>query len=204
MEKALDLRDIFNETIAATSPEVADKETEQFSDKILNMAEDTNVLRDNAVDMTDESANDEGEVFPFKIVTDQRIVIDEIKDTYGKLSERVAETMQRLQMDVVPFSAIDIMPQVTELKEHYITEIDGMKYASNTKVDTDKVSKYKDAIYDSISSGMPYRKSLYIEKDGIKTLILSELEWSFLCSIFNNYNPRLVITKDHDFVLCVG
>ncbi len=204
MEKALDLRDIFNETIAATSPEVADKETEQFSDKILNMAEDTNVLRDNAVDMTDESANDEGEVFPFKIVTDQRIVIDEIKDTYGKLSERVAETMQRLQMDVVPFSAIDIMPQVTELKEHYITEIDGMKYASNTKVDTDKVSKYKDAIYDSISSGMPYRKSLYVEKDGIKTLILSELEWSFLCSIFNNYNPRLVITKDHDFVLCVG
>lgn len=204
MEKALDLRDIFNETIAATSPEVADKETEQFSDKILNMAEDTNVLRDNAVDMTDESANDEGEVFPFKIVTDQRIVIDEIKDTYGKLSERVAETMQRLQMDVVPFSAIDIMPQVTELKEHYITEIDGMKYASNTKVDTDKVSKYRDAIYDSISSGMPYRKSLYVEKDGIKTLILSELEWSFLCSIFNNYNPRLVITKDHDFVLCVG
>ena len=204
MEKALDLRDIFNETIAATSPEVADKETEQFSDKILNMAEDTNVLRDNAVDMTDESANDEGEVFPFKIVTDQRIVIDEIKDTYGKLSERVAETMQRLQMDVVPFSAIDIMPQVTELKEHYITEIDGMKYASNTKVDTDKVSKYKVAIYDSISSGMPYRKSLYVEKDGIKTLILSELEWSFLCSIFNNYNPRLVITKDHDFVLCVG
>ena len=183
---------------------MADKETEQFSDKILNMAEDTNVLRDNAVDMTDESANDEGEVFPFKIVTDQRIVIDEIKDTYGKLSERVAETMQRLQMDVVPFSAIDIMPQVTELKEHYITEIDGMKYASNTKVDTDKVSKYKDAIYDSISSGMPYRKSLYVEKDGIKTLILSELEWSFLCSIFNNYNPRLVITKDHDFVLCVG
>lgn len=208
-EVNFDIKDLINASAENANATVESVSTSGFETKIMNMAEDTAVRTEEAKEVLATFTSDvEGVVVPFDIVTDQKVVIDDIKDAKGYLSDRVNEMMGKYNVCALPFSVAGILDQVSELKEHMIYELDGVKYAMGTQARREVVKAYRDNIVEQLSSGLPYKKSLFVTigtgETAFRTLNLTFGEWSFLCSIFREYNPKTVLTAEHDFVLSIG
>lgn len=151
----------------------------------------------------------QGEYFAWDINTEQQITIEDIKDEQGYLSQKIQELLDKYDIRTIPLQVTDILPQVTELKEHDLVSVDGVLYAMNRDYDKGRIIRYRDAIAASLKSGLPFKKSLLVDVelesgDIFKTLDLTQTEWNFVCSLFRKYNPRLIITEDNDFILLVG
>ena len=203
-----DLRDVLNDTVSNAQSNDDNAATVALEDKILDMASRESDTPVNMSPLEEANMTTEGEVIPFEVINVQRITIAEISDTYGYLSQKVDEALSEYAARVIPISKVGILSQVSSLKEHDIYELAGVKYAMVKEPDKEVVSAYRNEVYGKLSSGLPYRKSLFVEAsngmESCRTLALTYTEWSVLCSLFADYNPRTVLTPDGDFVLLIG
>lgn len=132
--------------------------------------------------------------------------LNAIVDSSGLLSDRVDKFASDKGIAVVPFSAVGILSQVTQLQRHDVLELDGEKYAMLRTARPEVLEYYRNAVIKSISSGLVFSEKLMISiangVDTIHTLKLSKIEWSYICAWFKDYNAR-VITSD-EIRLVVG
>lgn len=208
-EQSFNIRDIITQAVENSASEDINV-TEDFTNKVLEMADKREELvrETNNVSNTADISGVLGETYAWEEVTDNVVTIPSITDTQGYLSQKVQAAMDEYHISVIPISEVGILAQVTELQSHNLLELNGVKYAMSRELNRDKLIAYRDAIYTSLSSGLPYKKSLFIEVEtdegSFKTLDLIKTEWDYVCSLYKNYNPRLTITEDNDFVLTVG
>ncbi len=208
-EQVFNVRDII--TQAASESENSDiSTTEDFTKRVLEMADKREeVLKESVVIAEASEISDvQGELYEWEDIADKVITIPSITDTQGYLSQKVQDAMDKYHVTTIPISIVGILQQVTELQNHTLLELNGVKYAMANELDREKLVTYRDAIYTSLSSGLPYKKSLFVEintEDGsFKTLDLIKTEWDYICSLYKQYNPKLIITEDNDFILTVG
>lgn len=203
------------EPVVETPVEEISEETEEISEETGETTEaltetEENIARiDNSRKMPKVYEEIQGEYFAWDINTEQQITIEDIKDEQGYLSQKIQELLDKYDIRTIPLQVTDILPQVTELKEHDLVSVDGVLYAMNRDYDKGRIIRYRDAIAASLKSGLPFKKSLLVDVelesgDIFKTLDLTQTEWNFVCSLFRKYNPRLIITEDNDFILLVG
>lgn len=208
-EQVFNVRDII--TKAASESENNDASTtEDFTKRVLEMADKREEIVKETTPVTDtpDTSGVQGELYAWEEITDNVITIPSITDTQGYLSQKVQEAMDKYHVSTIPISIVGILQQVTELQNHTLLELNGIKYAMANELNKEKLVTYRDAIFTSLSSGLPYKKSLFVEisteEGSFKTLDLIKTEWDYVCSLYKQYNPRLVITEDNDFILTVG
>lgn len=133
--------------------------------------------------------------------------INNITDKHGVLSNKIEEFMSQYGTAVVPLSAIGITSTLSSLERFDILEVDGVCYAMNRKPRENYLSIYKRQILDALEAGKTFCDSLLIKINcGIEeviTLNLSQIEWSYVCTWFSNYNAAVTV-RNHDVVLTVG
>lgn len=210
------LREVMYATINEETP--ADdvvKEADAFENKVLDMAKSHNEAEENSRRIIRKYTEDvTGEVVQINIPAQVQesiaeIIVPKIEDTEGRLSMKVADAMAKYNVRVIPVEVAGVLTQVTSLKDHRLLEIDGVKYATMQEPDKQILRSYRDNIYNSIASGIPYRKNIRIMLKDINdnefpSLELTEVEFTWLIASFRNYNPRLIVTEDHEVVLAVG
>lgn len=213
MTTSFDIKQIINEEANHAAENDIDHAAENFSQRVMDMA----ATRDAKVDTDlvaqyseqgDDSVIAEGIEVPYSMITDTRITVANIEDKHGYLSSKVEEYLQKYNIPAIPISEVGILEQVSSLQKHDLVTIDDVKYAVQRGADKERLTIYRDAIYEQLSSGIPYQKSLLIEVDAgdhkFKTLVLTIAEWTWLCNVYNDYNPKLYITPEHDFILSIG
>lgn len=133
--------------------------------------------------------------------------LDVIVDSTGFLSDKVDKFIAEKNVAVVPFSAVGILKQVTQLQRHDILELGDTKYAMLRAARPNVLEYYRKIIIDSITAGLVFSEKLTVSiADGtetIRTLKLSKVEWSYLCAWFRDYNARIE-EDNNDIRLVVG
>lgn len=130
-----------------------------------------------------------------------------IRDSKGYLSDVVDKYLEKLNSTVVPLAMTTILPQVAELKRHTLFVLGTERFAMSDDVRQDVITAYKDTITEKLKSGMPFKESLCTkiihENTTYTNLKLCEAEWTYLVSLFRNYNAKL-IQVGNDLLLTVG
>lgn len=211
-----DLREVMNATINEETP--ADdivKEADAFENKVLDMAKSHNEAEENSRRIIRRYTEDvTGEIVPINLPAHAQeeiaeIIVPKIEDTEGRLSMKIGDAMAKYNVRVIPVEVAGVLTQVTSLKDHELLEIDGVKYATVREPNKQILRSYRDNIYYSIASGIPYRKNIRVMLKDINdnefpSLELIEVEYTWLIASFRNYNPRLIVTEEHEVILAVG
>ena len=133
--------------------------------------------------------------------------LDVIVDSAGFLSDKVDKFIAEKNVAVVPFSAVGILKQVSQLQRHDILELGGTKYAMLRTARSEVLEYYRKVIIDSITAGLVFSEKLTVSivngTETIRTLKLSKVEWSYLCAWFRDYNARIE-EDNNDIRLVVG
>ena len=133
--------------------------------------------------------------------------LDVIVDSTGFLSDKVDKFIAEKNVAVVPFSAVGILKQVSQLQRHDILELGDAKYAMSRTARSDVLEYYRKVIIDSITAGLVFSEKLTVSivngTETIRTLKLSKVEWSYLCAWFRDYNARIE-EDNNDIRLVVG
>lgn len=133
--------------------------------------------------------------------------LDVIVDSTGFLSDKVDKFIAEKNVAVVPFSAVGILKQVSQLQRHDILELGGTKYAMLRTARSEVLEYYRKVIIDSITAGLVFSEKLTVSivngTETIRTLKLSKVEWSYLCAWFRDYNARIE-EDNNDIRLVVG
>lgn len=133
--------------------------------------------------------------------------LDVIVDSTGFLSDKVDKFIAEKNVAVVPFSAVGILKQVSQLQRHDILELGDTKYAMLRTARSDVLEYYRKVIIDSITAGLVFSEKLTVSivngTETIRTLKLSKIEWSYLCAWFRDYNARIE-EDNNDIRLVVG
>ena len=133
--------------------------------------------------------------------------LDVIVDSTGFLSDKVDKFIAEKNVAVVPFSAVGILKQVSQLQRHDILELGDAKYAMLRTARSDVLEYYRKVIIDSITAGLVFSEKLTVSivngTETIRTLKLSKVEWSYLCDWFRDYNARIE-EDNNDIRLVVG
>lgn len=203
------LKEFLQSEIDAQDANVAENLTEMqmFEDKIIDMAKEKEeiVNKPEIVITPEEVTGKRVQILPIEA---SPIHIDHIVDTEGRLSAKVDEALLKYNVRAIPLEVAGVLKQTTELRDHVLTEVDGVKYATVNKPDAAVLREYRDAIYKSLSSGLPYSENLFINVNGdngaFKTLKLLEYEWSWLCVSYQEYNAKVTLTEDGELILSVG
>lgn len=108
----------------------------------------------------------------------------------------------------IQVEAAGILPQVTELQRHDLLKLNNVNYAMSRDVDKKMLLAYRQTIYDTLSSGLPYREiltdTITIDDKEYHTMKMTKQEWDYLCSAYRNYNSRLVLDESGNLNLLVG
>lgn len=133
--------------------------------------------------------------------------LDVIVDSTGFLSDKVDKFIAEKNVAVVPFSAVGILKQVSQLQRHDILELGDTKYAMLRTARSEVLEYYRKVIIDSITAGLVFSEKLTVSivngAETIRTLKLSKVEWSYLCAWFRDYNARIE-EDNNDIRLVVG
>lgn len=133
--------------------------------------------------------------------------LDVIVDSTGFLSDKVDKFIAEKNVAVVPFSAVGILKQVSQLQRHDILELGDIKYAMLRTARSEVLEYYRKVIIDSITAGLVFSEKLTVSivngTETIRTLKLSKVEWSYLCAWFRDYNARIE-EDNNDIRLVVG
>lgn len=130
--------------------------------------DDTGVKDDGFAEGTVEKEN--GIDIPIEYMSTEEIIIPEIKDVHGRLSDMIADIEDKVGIAVIPFEMVGIANEVVRLQRYEIFTISGKKYAmsSDTPVNVmdmsfDEVLKYADTVPDIPSARvrLNYTKMLY-------------------------------------------
>lgn len=206
-ESVVNIKDV----IYQDTPENKSKETmveaSAFEEKISSISErkKTATETDN-ISVKEDDVN--GEVIPYEINTDEIVTIGAISDTKGILSDRIDAVMQEYHVRAIQVEAAGILPQVTELQRHDLLKLNDVNYAMSRDVDKKMLLAYRQTIYDTLSSGLPYREiltdTITIDDKEYHTMKMTKQEWDYLCSAYRNYNSRLVLDESGNLNLLVG
>lgn len=145
-----------------------------------------------------------------KILNEFPIEFGEIKDNYGKLSDRIDRLENEYNLSCLPFEFCNLLPQVTELKRHKIIEINGTKLLVGTerKVREAELKEYIQHIKTTIEEGEIFDDSLLEQKTlGGKTYTLlkfNSYELDTLNSVFLNIFFATYVTPNGDYRVNVG
>ena len=145
-----------------------------------------------------------------KILNEFPIEFGEIKDNYGKLSDRIDRLENEYNLSCLPFEFCNLLPQVTELKRHKIIEINGTKLLVGTerKVREAELKEYIQRIKTTIEEGEIFDDSLLEQKTlGGKTYTLlkfNSYELDTLNSVFLNIFFATYVTPSGDYRVNVG
>lgn len=162
---------------------------------------------DKEEDFVDEAIVDdmESDVIPVSYVDVEKVVIPEIKDVEGRLSDIVESIETITGMSVVPLEMASIAPEVTKLQRHEIFELGGHRYAMSSHVRDAVILNYKEKIVNTLSRGLPFIENLsqQITYKGVdyKTFTLSRQEWTLLLSTFREYKGNVKIKNKTDLIL---
>ncbi|GAA0101601.1 hypothetical protein UT300012_23160 [Paraclostridium bifermentans] len=138
------------------------------------------------------------------------IKIGEIKDEMGYISERIKEMEDKLGISVLPFTVTRTLPQVVELAEHKIIEINGMKYSSGTTriVNQNKLDIYIENIRRHIERGREFDDTLLerveIDNQVMDTLKFNTIELEMLNTLFLEVSAVFYTDESGDMRLNVG
>lgn len=193
-------------------------ESDKFEDRILGMVKSPESETDFSfedpedVDITNSdnviTSYLVGDSIPVEYVPVDEVVIDEIHDKHGKLSEKVQAIMDEVNCSVIPFEAAGILPQVVDFQKHDLVVLNNTRYIMSRDIRSDVVAEFKQKIIDTLESGLPYTKCLTIDifvgTQSYASLMLSRAEWSYLCSMFKNYNALIIQNAEGQLTLKVG
>ena len=147
----------------------------------------------------------ESDVIPVSYVDVEKVLIPEIKDVEGRLSDIVESIETITGLSVVPLEMAAIAPEVTKLQRHEIFELGGHRYAMSSHVRDAVILNYKEKIVSTLSRGLPFIENLsqQITYKGVdyKTFTLSRQEWTLLLSTFREYKGSVRRKNKTDLVL---
>lgn len=133
------------------------------------------------------------------------VVITEIKDVQGRLSDIVESIEAETGLSVVPLEMAKIASEVSRLQRHEIFECGNHRFAMSSKIRQSVVDRYIDRITRTLSSGLPFIENLTkivtYKGEDFKTYTLSRQEWTYIMSAFREYRQSLVRTNGSDIVL---
>lgn len=192
MEQRLKITDLFGEdgTIKTTSSKPKSFEETDFA-----------VSEDSSSDSAQQSVD---VIVPVTFTDTEEVIIPEIKDLYGRISDIVDGISEQLGLAVIPFDMANITPELVRLQRHDIFVLGDTKYAMIKEPRMAVVDKWVTKITKMLSSGLPFVESLlttvtYNERI-FHTLLLSKAEWSLIMSKFRRYKQRLY-THGGDLIL---
>lgn len=206
-ESVVNIKDvIYQDTLESKSEETM-VEASAFEEKISSISERKKVATEtDNISVKEDEVN--GEVIPYEINTDEIVTIGAICDTKGILSDRIDAVMQEYHVRAIQVEAAGILPQVTELQRHDLLKLNDVNYAMSRDVDKKMLLSYRQTIYDTLSSGLPYREvltdTITIDDKEYHTMKMTKPEWDYLCSAYRNYNSRLVLDESGNLNLLVG
>lgn len=206
-ESVVNIKDVIYQDTPENKSEETMVEASAFEEKISSISERKKVATevDNISIKEDEVS---GEVIPYEINTDEVVTIGAISDTKGILSDRIDAVMQEYHVCAIQVEAAGILPQVTELQRHDLIKLNDVNYAMSRDVDKKMLLAYRQAIYDTLSSGLPYREvltdTITIDGKEYHTMKMTKAEWDYLCSAYRNYNSKLVLDESGNLNLLVG
>ena len=170
---------------------------------------DANDLGDfNDIGFAEQQALEEvGEEIPISFMEIDTLTVPRVQDLHGRLSDVFDFMMGKTNMSVIPFAMAKVSESVTKLMRHDIFELGGSKYAMSRVPRNDVIKSYSERIIKTLESGLDFKESLSLiinyEGHAYKTIALSEVEWTFLTSLFREYRPSLH-KKNDDLVLTVS
>lgn len=158
-ESVVNIKDVIYQDTPENKSEETMVEASAFEEKISSISErkKTATETDN-ISVKEDDVN--GEVIPYEINTDEIVTIGAISDTKGILSDRIDAVMQEYHVRAIQVEAAGILPQVTELQRHDLLKLNDVNYAMSRDVDKKMLLAYRQTIYDTLSSGLPYREIL--------------------------------------------
>lgn len=135
----------------------------------------------------------------------EEVVIPEIMDNYGRISDMIDHVIEETGVSVVPFEIAGIAPEIVRLRRHTIFNI-GARYYAMSKEPRDKViEEYTQRIITTLSSGIPFTENISVAMtyNGkvYMTLALSQVEWTIIMSKFRYYKQQLYISGAGDLIL---
>lgn len=179
------------------------KELLQTASKMTQPAEDVTVSEA-------EFAEDAGEIdcadaLSVTYIDVPKIIIPEIKDVYGRLSDIIDGIALESNISTVPLEMAGIAPEITKLQRHDIFELGGKRYAMSKVVREDVVKQYTNRVIKKLSNGLPFSENLttiisYRGKN-YRTFALSQREWTLLMSQFRDYKQILKIVGNTELAI---
>lgn len=148
---------------------------------------------------------DGGIDIPIEYMSTEEIIIPEIKDVHGRLSDMIADVEDKVGIAVIPFEMVGIANEVVRLQRYDIFTINGKKYAMSKVPRERVVSQFLDRVVKTLSNGLPFNESLVTSVDFggkvYKTLTLSQVEWNTILSKLRSYKQRLYICNHSDVIM---
>lgn len=206
-ESVVNIKDVIYQDTPENKSEETMVEASAFEEKISSISERKKAATEtDNISVKEDDVN--GEVIPYEINTEEIVTIGAISDTQGILSDRIDAVMQEYHVRAIQVEAAGILPQVTELQRHDLFKLNDVNYAMSRDVDKKMLLAYRQTIYDTLSSGLPYREiltdTLTIDGKEYHTMKMTKQEWDYLCSAYRNYNSRLVLDESGNLNLLVG
>lgn len=206
-ESVVNIKDVIYQDTPENKSEETMVEASAFEEKISSISERKKATTEiDNISVKEDDVN--GEVIPYEINTEEIVTIGAISDTQGILSDRIDAVMQEYHVRAIQVEAAGILPQVTELQRHDLFKLNDVNYAMSRDVDKKMLLAYRQTIYDTLSSGLPYREiltdTITIDGKEYHTMKMTKQEWDYLCSAYRNYNSRLVLDESGNLNLLVG
>ncbi len=206
-ESVVNIKDVIYQDTPENKSEETMVEASAFEEKISSISERKKAATEtDNISVKEDDVN--GEVIPYEINTEEIVTIGAISDTQGILSDRIDAVMQEYHVRAIQVEAAGILPQVTELQRHDLFKLNDVNYAMSRDVDKKMLLAYRQTIYDTLSSGLPYREiltdTITIDGKEYHTMKMTKQEWDYLCSAYRNYNSRLVLDESGNLNLLVG
>ena len=206
-ESFVNIKDVIYQDTPENKSEETMVEASAFEEKISSISERKKAATEiDNISVKEDDVN--GEVIPYEINTEEIVTIGAISDTQGILSDRIDAVMQEYHVRAIQVEAAGILPQVTELQRHDLFKLNDVNYAMSRDVDKKMLLAYRQTIYDTLSSGLPYREiltdTITIDGKEYHTMKMTKQEWDYLCSAYRNYNSRLVLDESGNLNLLVG
>lgn len=206
-ESVVNIKDVIYQDTPENKSEETMVEASAFEEKISSISERKKAATEtDNISVKEDDVN--GEVIPYEINTDEIVTIGAISDTKGILSDRIDAVMQEYHVRAIQVEAAGILPHVTELQRHDLLKLNDVNYAMSRDVDKKMLLAYRQTIYDTLSSGLPYREiltdTITIDDKEYHTMKMTKQEWDYLCSAYRNYNSRLVLDESGNLNLLVG
>lgn len=158
-------------------------------------------------DMTTTAAPETRTEIRVDFVDVEPIVIDEIVDRHGRLSDILEALEEELHVSVIPLRMAKIAPEVTKLQRHEIFMFGKESYSFSQNIRRDVVDSILDSIVSNISSGIPFSYDLITSvmygEQSYRTLALSRKEWTYILSRCRNYKQSLVTDMANSITLNV-